>query len=88
MESTFLAEGQADLSDYFAQAGTDRSQGHYVTGETGVPLLDGVLARMNARSSACLLAGITLLSWVKSGALKSSSQTRALCSTMVAATKG
>jgi flavin reductase (DIM6/NTAB) family NADH-FMN oxidoreductase RutF len=44
-----LAEGQADLSDYFAQAGTDRSQGHYVKGETGVPLLEGVLARMECR---------------------------------------
>lgn len=41
-----LAEGQTDLSDFFALAGTDRSQGHYVTGETGVPLLEGVLARM------------------------------------------
>ena len=30
-----LAEDQADLSDYFAQPGTDRSQGHYVKGETG-----------------------------------------------------
>ncbi len=44
-----LAEGQADLSDYFAQAGTDRSQVHYVKGETGVPLLEGVLARMECR---------------------------------------
>ena len=44
-----LAEGQSDLSDYFALAGTDRSQGHYVTGATGVPLLEGVLARMECQ---------------------------------------
>ncbi len=44
-----LAEGQTDLSDYFAQAGTDRSQGHYVRGETGVPLLEGVLATIECQ---------------------------------------
>ena len=44
-----LAEDQADLSDYFAQPGTDRSQGHYVKGETGATLLEGVLARMECR---------------------------------------
>lgn len=41
-----LAEDQTELSGYFAQPGTDRSQAQYVTGETGVPLLEGVLARM------------------------------------------
>ncbi len=41
-----LAEDQKDLSDHFARAGTERSEGPYVTGKTGVPLLEGVLARM------------------------------------------
>jgi len=41
-----LAEDQKDLADHFARPGTDRSEGPYVTGKTGVPLLKGVLARM------------------------------------------
>ncbi len=41
-----LAEDQQDLADHFALAGTDRSEGPYETGKTGVPLLEGVLARM------------------------------------------
>lgn len=47
-----LAEDQSDLSDHFARAGTDRSDAPYVTGQTGVPLLDGVLARMECEISS------------------------------------
>ena len=40
-----LAEGQRDLSDRFARKGQDRFDGlEWQPGETGVPLLEGVLA--------------------------------------------
>ncbi len=41
-----LSEDQQDLSNYFAQSGTDRSQAAYIPGKTGIPLLEGVLATL------------------------------------------
>jgi flavin reductase (DIM6/NTAB) family NADH-FMN oxidoreductase RutF len=41
-----LAVDQEDLSNHFATPGTDRSQGPYVRGETGIPVLEGVIARL------------------------------------------
>ena len=41
-----LAQDQQDLSDHFARSETDRSKGPYSTGKTGVPVLEGVLARL------------------------------------------
>lgn len=41
-----LAQNQQDLADHFSKSGTDRSQGPYTTGKTGVPVLEGVLARL------------------------------------------
>ncbi len=52
-----LAEDQQDLADHFARAGTDRSEGPYETGKTGVPLLEGVLARMECEISALYPGG-------------------------------
>ena len=42
----FLAADQEDLSNHFATPGTDRSQGPYVSGKTGIPVLEGVIARL------------------------------------------
>ena len=39
-----LAEDQQDLSNHFAQSGTDRSHAPYTSGTIGVPILKGVLA--------------------------------------------
>ena len=39
-----LAADQEDLSNHFATPGTDRSQGPYVSGKTGIPVLEGVMA--------------------------------------------
>ncbi len=52
-----LAEDQKNLSEHFARAGTDRSEGPYVTGKTGVPLLEGVLARMECETSSLYPGG-------------------------------
>ena len=41
-----LAADQEDLSNHFATPGTDRTQGPYVSGQTGIPVLEGVLARL------------------------------------------
>ncbi len=41
-----LSEDQQDLSNHFAQSGTDRSQAVYIPGKTGIPLLEGVLATL------------------------------------------
>jgi flavin reductase ActVB len=41
-----LAVDQKDLSNHFATPGTDRSQGPYVNGQTGIPVLEGVIARL------------------------------------------
>ena len=56
-----LAEDQSDLSDHFALSGTDRSQGPYVTGKTGVPLLKGVLATMECEISILYPGGDHIL---------------------------
>ncbi len=56
-----LAEDQSDLSDHFARAGTDRSEGPYVTGKTGVPLLKGVLATMECEISILYPGGDHIL---------------------------
>jgi flavin reductase (DIM6/NTAB) family NADH-FMN oxidoreductase RutF len=45
-----LAEGQRHLSDRFARKGHDRFDGlEWQPGETGVPLLNGVVAAMECR---------------------------------------
>jgi flavin reductase (DIM6/NTAB) family NADH-FMN oxidoreductase RutF len=45
-----LAENQRDLSERFARKGHDRFQGvGWTPGETGVPLIDGVLAAIECR---------------------------------------
>ena len=44
-----LSEDQQDLSNHFAQSGTDRSQAVYIPGKTGIPLLEGVLATLECR---------------------------------------
>jgi flavin reductase ActVB len=41
-----LAADQEDLSNHFATPGSDRSQGPYVSGKTGIPVLEGVIARL------------------------------------------
>lgn len=41
-----LAVDQEELSNHFATPGTDRSQGPYVSGQTGIPVLEGVIARL------------------------------------------
>ncbi len=56
-----LAEDQSDLSDHFSRAGTDRSAGPYVTGKTGVPLLEGVLARMECEITTLYPGGDHIL---------------------------
>ncbi len=56
-----LAEDQSDLSDHFARGGTDRSEGPYVTGKTGVPLLEGVLATMECEISTFYPGGDHIL---------------------------
>ena len=56
-----LAEDQSDLSDHFARSGTDRSEGPYVTGKTGVPLLEGVLATMECEISTFYPGGDHIL---------------------------
>ena len=52
-----LAEDQEDWSDYFSQSGTDRSQAPYVTGKTGVPLLEGVVAWLECEVTAMYPGG-------------------------------
>jgi len=53
-----LAEGQHHLSDRFARKGQDRFDGlEWQPGETGVPLLTGVLASMECRTSHRFTAG-------------------------------
>ena len=44
-----LAADQEDLSNHFATPGTDRTQGPYVSGQTGIPVFEGVLARLECR---------------------------------------
>ncbi|MEE8348731.1 MAG: flavin reductase family protein [Acidobacteriota bacterium] len=41
-----LAADQENLSNHFATPGSDRSQGPYTNGKTGIPVLEGVLARL------------------------------------------
>jgi flavin reductase (DIM6/NTAB) family NADH-FMN oxidoreductase RutF len=53
-----LAEGQQDLSDRFARKGQDRFDGlEWYAGETGVPLLTGVLAALECRTCQRFTAG-------------------------------
>jgi flavin reductase (DIM6/NTAB) family NADH-FMN oxidoreductase RutF len=53
-----LAEGQRDLSERFARKGHDRFDGlEWQRGATGVPLLTGVLAAMECRTSHQFTAG-------------------------------
>jgi flavin reductase (DIM6/NTAB) family NADH-FMN oxidoreductase RutF len=53
-----LAEDQRHLSDRFARKGHDRFDGlAWQPGETGVPLLTGVLAAMECRTSQRFTAG-------------------------------
>ena len=39
-----LTQKQQDISNHFASRGTDRSQGPYAPGETGVPVVTGSMA--------------------------------------------
>jgi flavin reductase (DIM6/NTAB) family NADH-FMN oxidoreductase RutF len=53
-----LAESQRDLSERFAYKGHDRFDGlEWQSGETGVPLLTGVLAAMECRTRQRFTAG-------------------------------
>jgi flavin reductase (DIM6/NTAB) family NADH-FMN oxidoreductase RutF len=53
-----LTESQRDLSDRFARKGQDRFDGlEWQAGETGVPLLTGVLAALECRTSHRYAAG-------------------------------
>jgi flavin reductase (DIM6/NTAB) family NADH-FMN oxidoreductase RutF len=53
-----LTESQRDLSDRFARKGQDRFDGlEWQAGETGVPLLTGVLAALECRTSQRYAAG-------------------------------
>jgi 4-hydroxyphenylacetate 3-hydroxylase, reductase component len=53
-----LAEGQRELSDRFARKGHDRFDGlEWHAGTTGVPLLTGVLAALECRTSQRFAAG-------------------------------
>ena len=47
-----LAADQEDLSNHFAQPGTDRSKGPYLRGKTGVPVLANVIARLECEVTA------------------------------------
>ncbi len=47
-----LAEDQKDICEHFATRGTDRSAADYIKGETGVPVLEGTLARMECEVTA------------------------------------
>jgi flavin reductase (DIM6/NTAB) family NADH-FMN oxidoreductase RutF len=53
-----LAENQRHLSDRFARKGHDRFDGlEWQSGTTGVPLLTGVLAAIECRTSQWFTAG-------------------------------
>jgi flavin reductase (DIM6/NTAB) family NADH-FMN oxidoreductase RutF len=53
-----LEEGQRDLSDRFARKGQDRFDGlEWHAGETGVPLLTGVLAALECRTRQRFTSG-------------------------------
>ena len=47
-----LSEDQKDICEHFATRGTDRSDADYITGETGVPVLNGALARLECAVTA------------------------------------
>ena len=54
----FLSEHQRDLSNHFARPGGDRFTGiPYSTGETGAPVLEGVIAFLECRLAELLPGG-------------------------------
>ena len=52
-----LSEDQKDICKHFATRGTDRSAAAYITGKTGVPVLESTLARMECEVTAIYPAG-------------------------------
>ena len=47
-----LSEDQNNICEHFATRGTDRSDADYATGETGVPVLNGTIARLECKVTA------------------------------------
>lgn len=66
-----LAHDQKDISNHFASRGSDRSQGPYVVGETGIPVLSGSIAYLECSTIHCYPGGdhIVLIAKVKSAKL-------------------